>query len=597
MGAICLNGKEPDPDIEEFEQETDRDVASSELEMEFEKMSKISPLTLDVICGKRTSRCWLKSCPCGNDSDPPNFACLLNSIVNLRQHSTYLDDYKGPFSLDMLNKTLSWFNSPLDPSFPEFIFEDLISQRKTSKFLSEKSVVESMGNVIPSHSEWWKLDAFEENSKAISLLKRSLFAHLSFLNGVINLHRSRSPSPMWRTLKWSKSPLFVNNTSSRSSKSESTRADEEASEVKFPMMKLISSSSSKSIFSWQSALSANLSIMKGQLQCFRKDGMPYFIFFLDDAPQVIYSACSTKIESSAEKASDTMYLFYCKGHNNGDSISRKHSMNSASLVAKMKVSSSILLSQNRTKIVETEFVLYGYQEEISNKLQKSSSLVSGSKVFPWKVAEIFKQCNMGKIQPKHKINDVGDINESNISNDASDVLLPNLELAAIVVKDSFEDTTNGLISGGWGLKFLEKVSKKNPFLETSLPSCRSKKDGSGRSLNVIIPADLHGGPVAPHGGPASIIDRWRSGGQCDCGGWDIGCPLTVLNQSTLCSSSSTKDAEKKTVDLYIQGKKKSGQPSLSMTKMTEGLYSICFQSSLSALQSFSIAVAGIHRNC
>ncbi|KAL0907426.1 hypothetical protein M5K25_021837 [Dendrobium thyrsiflorum] len=600
MGATCLNGKELDSnekaakdsenDIEEFRQESDREITALELEMEFEKMSTKLPLALDVLYGKRTNGCWLESCPCGSDLDLASIASSLNSIKSFGWHSLDSGDYKDYFSLNMFDKRLSLSNCPLKLRLSEFIFEDLIHQRKTRSlndpggFFSDRSVIDSIGNVVLSHSEWWKLDAFQKNAKAISLFKRSIFTHLSILNDVINEPRSRSP-------------VLVDNTSLQMSKSELTSVGKKASEeVKFSKMNLISCSSSKSTFS------ANSSITKGQLQCFQKGGMSSFIFSLDDAPQAIYMASPLKIESSSEKAIDGMYLFYFKDNKNSDC--REHSMNSTTLIAKMKVSSSIILTPNRVRIMETEFVLYGLQGELPNKLQKSSSIVSGSKGFTRKVAEIFRPSNMAKIKPKEefhkqqKFDGLSDISESSPANDAFDVLLPNLELAAIVVRECFQDSTNGLIFGGWGLKFLEKAGHKDTSSE---PPCSTKnpanKDESAKIMNVIIPADLHGGPVTRHGGPASIIARWRSGGHCDCGGWDIGCPLTVLNHSSIYSNASTKDTEKKPVNLFIEGTKNGGHPTLSMMKVTEGLYSIYFRSSLSILQSFSIAVASIHKSC
>jgi len=49
-------------------------------------------------------------------------------------------------------------------------------------------------------------------------------------------------------------------------------------------------------------------------------------------------------------------------------------------------------------------------------------------------------------------------------------------------------------------------------------------------MSIVIPAGIHGGPKSRDGGPSSLIDRWKSGGCCDCGGWDEGCPLTVFQR-------------------------------------------------------------------
>lgn len=47
------------------------------------------------------------------------------------------------------------------------------------------------------------------------------------------------------------------------------------------------------------------------------------------------------------------------------------------------------------------------------------------------------------------------------------------------------------------------------------------------NVTVILPSGVHSLPSK--GGPSSLIQRWRSGGSCDCGGWDLGCQLKVLS--------------------------------------------------------------------
>jgi hypothetical protein len=52
------------------------------------------------------------------------------------------------------------------------------------------------------------------------------------------------------------------------------------------------------------------------------------------------------------------------------------------------------------------------------------------------------------------------------------------------------------------------------------------------SANVIaiLPNGFHG--TSTSGKPLPLIKRWKSGGACDCGGWDEGCMLSVLADST-----------------------------------------------------------------
>lgn len=55
------------------------------------------------------------------------------------------------------------------------------------------------------------------------------------------------------------------------------------------------------------------------------------------------------------------------------------------------------------------------------------------------------------------------------------------------------------------------------------------------STTVILPGGVHGLPSK--GEPSPLIERWSSGGSCDCGGWDLGCRVRVLANRTQPSSA------------------------------------------------------------
>jgi len=40
---------------------------------------------------------------------------------------------------------------------------------------------------------------------------------------------------------------------------------------------------------------------------------------------------------------------------------------------------------------------------------------------------------------------------------------------------------------------------------------------------------MHGLPKNKSNGASPLIERWRLGGRCDYGGWDMGCALTLLH--------------------------------------------------------------------
>ncbi|XP_057498510.1 uncharacterized protein LOC130783020 [Actinidia eriantha] len=179
------------------------------------------------------------------------------------------------------------------------------------------------------------------------------------------------------------------------------------------------------------------------------------------------------------------------------------------------------------------------------------------------------------------------------SNLSDNIPPPNLELAAIVMKDHIRGSHQAAETGGWDLKFLKKIETRQPVasMETSPSGCCLRNvDDCSTNMNIPVPAGFHVGPRNRNGGPSSLIGGWSSGGGCD-----IGCPITVLNtRPTMKEVSSRADMQgDKSFELFIQGSMQ-GSPIMNMADIHDVLYLIHFKSTLSALQSFSIAVAIIH---
>ncbi|XP_074271390.1 uncharacterized protein LOC141595325 [Silene latifolia] len=120
------------------------------------------------------------------------------------------------------------------------------------------------------------------------------------------------------------------------------------------------------------------------------------------------------------------------------------------------------------------------------------------------------------------------------------------------------------------------------------------KDEKSAQTVVILPGGDHS---QPHEGVASsLINRWRTGGLCDCGGWDEGCKLRILadlqdRKGQLCSRSGLMDIR---CDLYDQGESKESSPLFRLVPFRDGLYSVEFDPKMSSLQAFSICVAVIN---
>ncbi|XP_041998614.1 uncharacterized protein LOC121748370 [Salvia splendens] len=163
--------------------------------------------------------------------------------------------------------------------------------------------------------------------------------------------------------------------------------------------------------------------------------------------------------------------------------------------------------------------------------------------------------------------------------------LPCDELAAIVLKNP-ERVCEQLTQSTGGLK--------EPFQRSIHRSNSGNESGSDGpfSTTVILPGGHHG--VPSKGEPSTLIKRWKSGGSCDCGGWDLGCQLTVLAGRNKSSQrfSSIKSHHSSAVKLFSQ--EEGDRPMFTLSPFKEGIFSIEFDSSLKLVQAFSIAIAVVH---
>ncbi|KAJ0749233.1 hypothetical protein HanPSC8_Chr05g0191871 [Helianthus annuus] len=108
---------------------------------------------------------------------------------------------------------------------------------------------------------------------------------------------------------------------------------------------------------------------------------------------------------------------------------------------------------------------------------------------------------------------------------------------------------------------------------------------------VILPGGSHG--VPSKGGPSPLVDRWRSGGACDCGGWDVGCRLRILSKQVQSSGSRSDNVHStsRQFDLFLQGELENKRPVFNLSPLKEGIFSVEYSSSLSPLQAFSICIS------
>ncbi|KAI3691791.1 hypothetical protein L6452_31593 [Arctium lappa] len=167
---------------------------------------------------------------------------------------------------------------------------------------------------------------------------------------------------------------------------------------------------------------------------------------------------------------------------------------------------------------------------------------------------------------------------------ASD-LPPDLETAAIVIQSPSENIESPKYDVG-DQKHADLVKFSRTKLETNELASDCLTPGK---VSVVIPSGNHGLPSDESRGPSPLLDRWRLGGGCGCGGWDMGCPLVVFGNSNV----QKEEACKQPVKLFLKGTKEH-TPALTMKMAEDGQYLVDFHAQLTSLQAFSICVAILH---
>ncbi|KAJ8899900.1 hypothetical protein K2173_019603 [Erythroxylum novogranatense] len=270
------------------------------------------------------------------------------------------------------------------------------------------------------------------------------------------------------------------------------------------------------------------SSIRGFLHFSRRNGLPFFRFVVNKKGS-IFAAPTKNSASMGRNASSCSYSFYTI-----DEIPKKSSSWIShgtkekrcdflyNVVAQMNVNCSSFSScrgQNSTnQYVEKEFVLCG--------------------------AELRK------------------------TDQASPGFTSTRELAAAVVRVCGESSRLAIQRNCYEDMTAKGFSPCTPVKECS---CNLRM-----TTTVIFPGGIHGLPSK--GVPSPLIQRWKSGGSCDCGGWDVGCKLHVLcSENRHCHIPKESEAQQ-------------DKPIFSLTPIHNGVHLVEFDSSISSLQAFFICV-------
>ncbi|RDY07654.1 hypothetical protein CR513_08200, partial [Mucuna pruriens] len=159
------------------------------------------------------------------------------------------------------------------------------------------------------------------------------------------------------------------------------------------------------------------------------------------------------------------------------------------------------------------------------------------------------------------------------------------ELAAAVIEIPCENINHeGLL---YSHNLLEKRCLK--CLEDEKCFCSSQENDIYDSITVILPGGVHSSPYT--GEPSPLIHRWKLGGSCDCGGWDVGCKMLVLSNQNLGSNiPSSPKSYLERFHLFVQEGAEQNTPLFTLVPLKDGFYSVEFSSTINHLQAFFISV-------
>lgn len=334
--------------------------------------------------------------------------------------------------------------------------------------------------------------------------------------------------------------------------------------------------------------------LRGTMKLLNKNGVLSYEFSVQN-PEQIFLAKAWQIGS----ALDWVYTFHnCqikrKSHASGQDFKQGNRV--SSLVGQMQVSCSLYAELEDARAfnnsLQTEFVLYDVAQVRKNLSAQSSSLSlpdaatapnsynEASAGVACKLDVSTVDSNRIKLQRKH-------FSEVNILTPTE--LHPNLEIAAIVIEVPFEKRES--LKGKRG-----DQKSDEPLCDLLvLPGIEQRANCSiPAKVNVVTSSGNHSLPTTESPGPSRLLDRWKLSGSCDCGGWDMGCPLVVFGNSDIqCTKDVSIVTNQQPWKLYAQGRKEE-VPSLTMTPTKEGEYEVDFHAQLTTLQAFSIGVAILH---
>ncbi|XP_047966777.1 uncharacterized protein LOC125211123 [Salvia hispanica] len=341
--------------------------------------------------------------------------------------------------------------------------------------------------------------------------------------------------------------------------------------------------------------------LRGLLKMEWKQGMLFFEFSVN-SPEDVYVAKMCKVDNPLSWA----YTFHSLHHRRRSSSNAwglRENSKESSMVGQMLVScytcTELKGAGAYNDSMVTEFVLHDVSHLRKSVSSQDSSCCSPDLTKPPIVSdEVSSWCDGEKHETPAKTRKSKNSRDSGHCESSQPVaateLHPGLEIAAIIMQVPFEKRES--------LKFKSGDRQMDKPLLNLLDLCQLEQEHDKASTNtsnpgklhVVIPAGNHSLPSTPSRGPTPLLDRWKLGGGCDCGGWDMACPLNVCGDPNLqISEGQPLFDTHHSPQLFIQGRKDK-EPAFTMRAIEDGKYVVDFHAQLSSLQAFSICVALLH---
>lgn len=309
--------------------------------------------------------------------------------------------------------------------------------------------------------------------------------------------------------------------------------------------------------------------LHGLLKLENKHGVPFFKFSVK-SPQEVYVAKMSKVENSSSWVY-TFHSIHVKRKSNASGWGLKESNRGSSISGLMHVSCYLHTEMKGMGALNESMVTDFVLSDVSRSRKSISAQDYSSHSHDDRARRVSDEpCDSSRTPP-------------NIG--------PEHEIAAVVMQMPLEKRESLKFKSG------ERVITKTlpDLLDVShLEQTKELNSNTltGQKMHVVIPSGNHSVPCIEGRGPLSLLDRWRLGGECDCGGWDMACPIDIFGNENIQIGEGIMDNQHP-VELFVQGRKEK-LPAFTMNVIEDGKYAVDFHAQLSSLQAFSICAAILH---